>query len=350
MGLIEQLRGVVAAVRLEFAADPREAIFEVEVLEDGAALAVVGVTSEPAAAESLQRRVGRIDAERPVTLEVARLPDPAERRSHAICSSSIAPMLSGPFVADPQVSQTVLGHRLLVYREHSRWLQCRSVDGYFGWIHRGYVHRVDELEARRWEAGDDGELCTSLGARAVGPGGTVLARLPWGARVVRLDDGTVRLPDGTTAHVEGELVADSEREVRFPQRGESLVSTAERWQSAPYMWGGVTRAGVDCSGLVQVVHRTHGVQLPRDSDQQARVGHPVHPGHDFEELQAGDLLFFAEDEGRVSHVAISRGGPRIIHASLGNGGVGNNDLTGDSGFEAEMRRIFVCARRVLGED
>jgi gamma-D-glutamyl-L-lysine dipeptidyl-peptidase len=174
----------------------------------------------------------------------------------------------------------------------------------------------------------------------------MLVSLPWGARVVRLDDGTVRLPDGTMARVEGKLVADSEREEWFPLRGESVVSTAEQWHGAPYMWGGVTRAGVDCSGLVQAVYRTHGVQLPRDSDQQARVGAPTEPGPDFEELEAGDLLFFAEEEGRVSHVAISRGGPRIIHASLANGGVAINDLTGDTGFEEELRRIFVCARRI----
>lgn len=347
MALIDRLEVTIGSVRLEFAPDPREAIFEVEVIEDDAAISVVGVTSEPAAAESLQRRVGRIDADRPVTVEVVRLPPPELDHPHALCSSATAPMLAGPFVSDPQVSQTVLGHRLLVFREHSRWLQCRSADGYFGWIHRGYLQRRSEVEARSWEAGADGELCTSLGARVVGEGGDVLARLPWGARVVRLDDGRVRLPDGVEAWVEGELVPETQRPLRFPLVGERVVETAARWHGAPYVWGGVTRAGVDCSGLVQVVYRTHGLQLPRDSDQQARVGEEVEPGDGFEGLLPGDLLYFAEEGTRVSHVALSLGGSGIIHASIGNGGVGTNDLSADSGFERELRRLFICARRVI---
>lgn len=350
MALTERLEAAIAAVRLEFAPDPRETVFEVEVLEDGAALSVVGVTSEPAAAESLQRRIGRIEADRPVSLEVQRLPPPEMECAHAICTSATAPMQAGPFVADPQVSQTVLGHRLLVLREHGRWLQCRSADGYLGWVHRGYLQRLSELEARSWEAGEDGELCTSLGARVVGEGGDVLARLPWGARVVRLDDGRVRLPDGREAWVEGELVPETQRPGRFPLRGEALVETAARWHGAPYVWGGVTRAGVDCSGLAQVVYRTHGLQLPRDSDQQARVGRNVEPGPGFEALRPGDLLYFAEEEARISHVALSTGGSGIIHASIGNGGVGTNDLAGESGFERELRRLFVCARRLIPDE
>lgn len=347
MDLIPRLEGIVASIRREFAPDPRVAIFDIELLEDADALVVVGITSEPAAAEALQRRLGLIEADRPLRAEIVRLPLEEQRLSHAICSSSVAPMLGGPLVSDPPVSQAVLGHRLLIYREHGRWLHCRSPDGYLGWIHRGYVQRVDEAEARRWESGDGGQPCTSLGARAVDERGAVVARLPWGARVIGLDDGRVRLPDDSVVSIVGELVPESERPRRFPLAGEAVVDTAQRWRGAPYVWGGVTPAGVDCSGLVQVVYRTHGIQLPRDSDQQALVGAPVDPGPDFQALRPGDLLYFSEEAERVTHVAISLGGSRLIHASLGNGGVGSNDISADSGLEQELRKLFVCARRVI---
>lgn len=347
MDLMPRLEEILAAVRAEFAPDPRESIFELELAEDGDAAVVVGVTSEAAAAEALQHRLGRIEARRPIRVKVVRLPLAEEPLPHALCVTSVAPMQSGPFVSDPYVSQTVAGHRLLVYREHGRWLQCRSEDGYLGWIHRGYLRRVDESEARGWESGTDGQSCMSLEAVAIGDDGRPRTALPWGAMVIRLDDGRVRLPDGREARVEGELVPESERRRRFPLEGERVVETAQRWCGVPYVWGGITRAGVDCSGLAQAVYRTHGLQLPRDSDLQARVGRPVEPGVDFSDLRPGDLLYFVEEAGRISHVAISMGGPRVIHASLGNGGVGMNDLTGDSGFEEELRRLFVCARRVI---
>ncbi|HYW07318.1 MAG TPA: C40 family peptidase, partial [Longimicrobium sp.] len=115
----------------------------------------------------------------------------------------------------------------------------------------------------------------------------------------------------------------------------------------PYLWGGVTMGGVDCSGFVQALYRLHGKTLPRDSDQQSRAGAHVDPGDDFSQLQPGDLLFFSEDAGRVTHVTMSTGGSRIIHSSLGNGGVARNDIMGRRNYERELRRIFLFARRIL---
>jgi gamma-D-glutamyl-L-lysine dipeptidyl-peptidase len=174
-----------------------------------------------------------------------------------------------------------------------------------------------------------------------------MVRLPWGARIVREQDGIVRLPDGRTGHARGEMVPLGARGLAFPLDVEEVCASASRWLGVPYLWGGVTMGGVDCSGFVQALYRMHGCVIPRDSDQQSRWGEPVEPGESFEHLRAGDLLFFAEEPGRCTHVAMSTGGSRIIHSSLGNGGVARNDLAGRRSYERELRRIFLWARRMV---
>lgn len=350
MELTAQVRAIVEEVRRELAPDPRLAVYEVAVVENEDGLTLVGATSEPAAAEALHRRVGVLEGGIPVRDELERLPGPAlEGGEFALVRASAAPILAGPMVSDPIVSQTVFGHRLAVLRQRGRWLQCRSADGYIGWVHRGYVHRVSQVEASEWEMGTGGEQCFSLGAVLMGDR-EVLAQLPWGSRVVRDPDGSGRTPDGSRGVIDGEIVAATALPQRFPAMGERVVETAMRWIGAPYFWGGITPAGVDCSGLVQASFRTHGVELPRDSDQQARVGEEFDPGPDFGAARPGDLLFFAEDRDRITHVTLSAGGSRIVHSSLGNGGVRCNDLLGEMGFEQELRRLFVTARRVLPAD
>jgi hypothetical protein len=339
---------LVEAVRAEFAPDPRLAVFEVTVEVRGDAVALVGATSEQEAALALSARVAQLDGWRAVQDEVQRLPeaDPDER-VHALVTSAVAPMLADPRVATTQVSQVVLGSRLVVLRRSGRWLQCRSPDGYIGWVHAGYVALRDEAQARAWDAGTGGDPCVSLGAQLRDGNGEILMRLPWGARVIRESADVVRLPDGRSGPLEGELIAAALRPLAFPADGEAACETAARWLGVPYLWGGITMGGVDCSGLVQGVWKLHGRLIPRDSDQQSRFGEPVDPGPEFENLRPGDLCFFAEDPGRVTHVVMSTGGSRIIHASLGNGGVARNDLLGRRSYEKELRRLFHNARRVV---
>jgi hypothetical protein len=347
MELIFRIRRMIDEVRREHARDPRLAVFEVEVVEEGGGLALVGETSEPAAAEALHRRIGVLGGA-PIRDEVERLPaGEAAERPYALVRSATAPFLASPLVSAPIVSQAVLGQRLAVIRCAGRWAHCRSEDGYLGWVHRGYLRRATEAEATEWEVGSGGELCVSLGALVRGEDDEVLAQLPWGARVVREGDGVVRLPDGGRGRAAGELIPAAELPARFPADGGAVAATAAEWVAAPYLWGGITPAGVDCSGLAQAVYRTHGILLPRDSDLQAMAGEPVDPGRAFSALLPGDLLFFAEEVRRVTHVALSLGGPRIIHASLGNGGVRRNDLLGGTRYEDGLRRLFVTARRVV---
>lgn len=350
MDVIDRIATSLEEIRREYAPDPRLTVFEVEVMREGEGegVAVFGATSDPAAAEAVHRSLGLMEEGVAIRDELQRLPTAeVADRPYGIVASAIAPFLAAPHVSAAIVTQALLGDRLAVLRARGRWLQCRAEDGYLGWVHRGYLELVSEAEAVEWEVASGGEMCMSLGATVIGADGALLARLPWGARVIREAATEIRLPGGARGRVWGDLVPLTGLADRFPPDGIALVATAAEWMAAPYLWGGVTPAGVDCSGLAQAVCRAHGVGLPRDSDLQAEVGERLEAGDDFSALTPGDLLFFAEEPNRVSHVAISLGGSRIIHASLGNGGVGRNDLVGASGFEQELRRLFVGARRVI---
>jgi cell wall-associated NlpC family hydrolase len=120
-------------------------------------------------------------------------------------------------------------------------------------------------------------------------------------------------------------------------RGNEVVEVAEQYLGTPYRSGGTTSNGVDCSGLTVAVYREVGVKLPRNSDEQARVGEPVSRDH----LAPGDLIFFGSS-GNVSHVGIYKGDGEFIHASTSARQVRFDRL--DSKYFANR---YVTARRVM---
>jgi cell wall-associated NlpC family hydrolase len=113
---------------------------------------------------------------------------------------------------------------------------------------------------------------------------------------------------------------DGEVESRYPT-ADDYLKTAESFIGVPYLWGGTTALGLDCSGFVQQVYRLNGVALPRDADQQAVLGRKV------EEARAGDLLFFGADS--VTHVALATSATEFIHAPMKGAVVERGRLGGE---------------------
>ena len=133
------------------------------------------------------------------------------------------------------------------------------------------------------------------------------------------------------------------RSRRATVRAAAVLNTAERYLGTPYVYGGTSPKGFDCSGFVQYVFRRHGVELPRTSRQQAVVGRrlPV----DVEAMRPGDLLMFASKGGRIDHVAIYVGDDRIIHSTSSGGGVRYDNLRTTRG--KWFTKHHVASRRVL---
>lgn len=342
-GAVEE---IIEAVRLRNVPDYRSGVFDVQAEQvEGRVLLRGQATDETAVRELLEllsaRGITTID-------EIVRLPDPTFGSTrHALVRSAIAPLYAEPRLPGTQISQLVLGMRVELLSRAGDWIRIRGEDGYIGWVHNGYLQPGDDDWAYGWERATWGEPVVSLGSQLVDEDGRVLMRLPWGARLLR-HTGAYLLPDGRSGQVANGEVVDVDRLADwFPPRGESIARTARRWFGAPYVWGGVTLNGVDCSGFTQAVMWMHGIALPRDSDLQAAASVGVEVPTQLQELRAGDLLFFAEEGARVSHVAIALGGSHIIHSALGNGGVDVNDLAGSTPLEQRLLRMLVRVRRLL---
>jgi gamma-D-glutamyl-L-lysine dipeptidyl-peptidase len=152
----------------------------------------------------------------------------------------------------------------------------------------------------------------------------------------------VTLPDGREAIADPADLAPAEPDYRGTAA--AVLDTARGFLDTPYLWGGMTQEGIDCSGLTQIAYRVHGYTIPRDADEQfTRLGRAVEP----DALQPGDLLFFGPTPDRVTHVMLYAGGDRVIHASSAAKRVVTQGIRPGAPDYHARRDRYLGARRVI---
>jgi len=273
------------------------------------------------------------------------------------------PVRAAPDHRSEMVSQWLCGEAVTVLDRQDGWARSRGPAGYEGWCLEGALAPADAGEREAWVAAADRY---SLGVRLLEPeeddprepeggggsgGGPPPPRfLPWGARAAPAHQGRVRLPGGSTLLAEAPYRLPDPVALRalHPLRGSVVIGTATGWLGTPYLWGGRTPAGADCSGLAQAVYAAHGVRLPRDSRDQLAAG-PAVPEAVGEpaERRPGDLLFFGASPAEVTHVALCAGGTRILHAAAGRGAAALDDLAALPDELAGLEERLVGATRPL---
>jgi gamma-D-glutamyl-L-lysine dipeptidyl-peptidase len=249
----------------------------------------------------------------------------------ATVRSPIAPMYLEPHVRSTQISQRLNGHEVEVLEREDDWYRVRGDDGYVGWIHWGFLSPAPPSSARRSVQ----TMRISLGCVTKSADGRTRS-LPLGARLS---------PEEVVKS--GDAIDQNDLPARFPRTASAISKSALKlFEGAPYLWGGITPWGADCSGFVQTVYGLHGVQLPRDAWQQSGIGVEV---GSLSELEMGDLAFFSDREDKhITHVAMALGDRRLVHLALGRGGYAVERLDDPKDdYVAKLRERFLRARRVL---
>ncbi|MBN1486997.1 MAG: alpha/beta fold hydrolase [Anaerolineae bacterium] len=253
---------------------------------------------------------------------------------YALVNRGVTDLRAAPSNHVERLSQGLLGEAVRILNIQDNWCFVQQMhDGYLGWMHAAALYRCMAEDVPAYHDRCDSVVQQSLAEVYAAPDGAVVGQVPFGVRlpVVERRDAycSVLWPDGRVLWMSGDALwplADR------PQPDSEGIQVVLDWVRSfvgiPYLWGGRSPFGYDCSGLAQIFWHMLGVAIPRDADQQMVFGSSVEGAP-----QPGDLLFFGQAANpetftrqRVTHVAISLGGDAFIHANGATWSVALNSL------------------------
>ncbi|TFH01823.1 MAG: hypothetical protein E4H13_03850 [Calditrichales bacterium] len=342
----------IEKIKMKWAPEKRTAVFDVVPSYADGEWTISGETTVPEAWDAIDSLVKEIFAGEKIVMDFALLP-PAEfaDTTQAVVNVSVGNLRREPRHAAELVDQVVMGMELKLLKAKSYWYFVQTPSGYLGWITRGSLTRMGATEIGKWRQADKYVMNENLGHIYSKPseGSQVVTDLVLGSVFIKKEgSGTwreVELPDGRAGFVHRDRIVNFQEanNRRFPDR-KAIVDRAKTMMGVPYLWGGNSTKGLDCSGFSGTVYRAEGYQLPRDANMQVKEGEEVVPNADYANVFPGDLIFFGPPD-RVTHVGICLGGSYFIHSS---DDVHINSLDEkDELFNAYRKRTFRHIKRII---
>jgi hypothetical protein len=317
---------IIESFTQRFAPDKRTAIFQIDAFRQNNQLILTGRTNLFGAKSFL---IDRLKIEKvPIVDEIKTLPEPElEDKVYGLVEVSVCNIRYSPKHAGELASQALMGTPVrILEKEDNGWLLIQTPDQYISWVDRGAITMMNKAGIDRWKAVPKVVYTRSYGSAYSEPNeeSATVSDLVAGCMIELVAE------KGNFYQV---LFAD--QRIGFISKNESkvyndwlagmntsegsLVKTSKRLMGVPYLWGGTSFKGVDCSGFTKTVYFLNGIVLPRDASQQVMIGETIDKTGNWNELKPGDLLFFGDkrEDGseRVIHVAMWLGNGEFIHAS-----------------------------------
>jgi gamma-D-glutamyl-L-lysine dipeptidyl-peptidase len=319
-GVDETILLELEALQKELVPDRRIAVFNVISSEESDKIIVE--TDQPIVIDTLTSRINSnsVYAEK---IQIHSLPsEELGEQIYGVVRVSVANLRREPRHQAELIDQAVMGSEFRILKQQGGWYYIQTPWDYLGWVTgESFTRMTREQLETDWKSKDRVRV-TAVDTRifeAANITSGVISDVTLGGELRLVNRGTtfseVALSDGRTGFVPTSQIGSViKTDNNISPSGEKVIQTAIKFHGLPYLWGGNSGKGFDCSGFTQTVFKENGYLLPRDANMQVKIGEEVSIEDNFAHLEPGDLIYFGSNN-RITHVGISLGGPKFIHAS-----------------------------------
>jgi hypothetical protein len=353
---LEKAKLAIKQTKNIFAPDKRTSIFDVDALRKDSLIILFGSTNLREAEKYLFEKLKKENIR--IYDNIGLLPsEKLNEKIFGVINLSAANIRSMHTNWAEMSNQALLGTIVKVYKKEGGWLLIQTPDDYIGWTEDDAVQLMDEKEMKAWCYAEKIIFTGMYGTcySEPDPGSLPVSDIILGNVLKKINEAgsfiKIEFPDKRKGFILEESTDDYKTWIsHLNPSPEGILKTAKRFIGIPYLWGGTSIKGFDCSGFTKIIFLLNGIELPRDASQQVNVGDLVDTGKGFDSLQPGDLLFFGTKARDtipeiIQHVALYAGNNEFIHAS---GKIQINSLDkSKKNFSSYRYNSFIKAKRII---